>query len=61
MGYGVKGISSTKFLDIVTHGDAMEVLRNVYRNGGRPAYAFIVGEDGVAVDFNPNEVDKIAF
>jgi len=57
MGYGVKGISSTKFVEIANSEDARVFLRNLYRNGDKPAYCFIVDNDGIATDFNPNEVD----
>ena len=57
MGYGVKGISSTKFVEVANTEDVLEFLRNMYRNGDKPAYCFVVDNAGIATDFNPNGLD----
>lgn len=50
IGYGIKGISSTKFAEV---RDIKQFFINYYKEFGEiPAYVFIIGDDGIAVDYN---------
>ena len=50
LGYGFKGINGTKFVPIASVEVAKDFLSLFTDQGLSVAYAFIVGEDGVAFD-----------
>ena len=56
LGCSFKGINGTKFVPIASAELAEAFLRAFVDQGLSIAYAFIVGDDNIAYDFNLKEV-----
>ena len=54
VGYGIQGVSGTNFADVASRSDVGAFLKALPET---VAYAFVVNEDGTAVDFNSEVLD----